>query len=239
MDSEPKDDIVKAEIISTIDKMDAMSIRPNKLRKIICKKVDGTNWSQYQRVLDSILEEKILKTKAVDGELMILPSRANCQSQTENLEEKNSSDVKKKTEVMSVPLAIIRHLVKKGHQKQNNIEKNSKSKIRFSKESMVAIRTKDFNPADQAELTITKYYGDDEELATKQLKNALLMVNKMVKAYNDSPDHFHQTDAGGTLKHQEEVKKRKFEAEKKRGRKTKNEENCEATIGKKRNRKYY
>jgi len=239
MDSEPKDDIVKAEIISTIDKMDAMSIRPNKLRKIICKKVDGTNWSQYQRVLDSILEEKILKTKAIDGELMILPSRADCQSQTENLEEKNSSDVKKKTEVMSVPLAIIRHLVKKGHKKQNNIEKNSKSKIRFSKESMVAIRTKDFNPADQAELTITKYYGDDEELATKQLKNALLMVNKMVKAYTDSPDHFHQNDAGGTLKHQEEVKKRKFEAEKKRGRKNKNEENCEATIGKKRNRKYY
>mmetsp|Transcript_32920 Transcript_32920/g.39451 ORF Transcript_32920/g.39451 Transcript_32920/m.39451 type:complete len:240 (+) Transcript_32920:75-794(+) len=239
MSSEPRDEIVKAEIISTIDKMDTVSIRPNKLRKVICKKVDGTNWTQYQRVLDSILEEKILKTKAVDGELMILPSRANCQSQTENLEEKNSSDVKKKTEVMSVPLAIIRHLVKKGHQKQNNIEKNSKSKIRFSKESMVAIRTKDFNPADQAELTITKYYGDDEELATKQLKNALLMVNKMVKAYNDSPDHFHQTDAGGTLKHQEEVKKRKFEAEKKRGRKTKNEENSESTIGKKRNRKYY
>jgi len=239
MGSEPRDEIVKAEIISTIDKMDTVSIRPNKLRKVICKKVDGTNWTQYQRVLDSILEEKILKTKAVDGELMILPSRANCQSQTENLEEKNSSDVKKKTEVMSVPLAIIRHLVKKGHKKQNNIEKNSKSKIRFSKESMVAIRTKDFNPADQAELTITKYYGDDEELATKQLKNALLMVNKMVKAYNDSPDHFHQTDAGGTLKHQEEVKKRKFEAEKKRGRKTKNEENSESTIGKKRNRKYY
>lgn len=109
----------------------------------------------------------------------------------------------------------------------------------FSKESMVAIRTKDFNPADQAHITITKYYDDDEELAKKQLKNALLMVDKMVQAYNKSPDHFHQKDAGGTLKHQEEVKQRKLEAEKKRGQKTRDNETIETTIGKKRDRKYY
>lgn len=117
MASEPKDEVVKTEIISTVDKM-GVSMRPNKLRKIICKKVDGTNWTQYQRVLESILESKILKTKAVDGEMMILPSLANCQNQTKKLEDKDSSDVKKKTEVIEVPLAIIRHLLKKGHKKK-------------------------------------------------------------------------------------------------------------------------
>jgi len=237
--SEPRDEIVKTAIMSTVDKMDVASIRRNKLRKIICKQVDGTNWTQYQRVLDSIIEAKILKTKPIDGELMILPSRQSKSDDNNLAEDKKSSDVKKKTEVMSVPLAIIHHLVKKGHKKQTNIEKNSKSKISFSKESMAAIRAKDFSPAEQASLTITKYHNDDEEQATKQLQNALLMVKKMVQAYNNNPDHFRRKDAGGTLKHQEEVKKRKFEAEKKRGRKTKTEETSEETVGKKRDRKYY
>lgn len=239
MSSEPRDEVIQKEIMAAVDNVQVSSIRPNKLRKIICKKIDGTNWTQYQRVLDSLIEGKLLRAKAVNGELMILPSLANCQDQSKKQEQESSLEYKKKSEVISVPLAIIRHLTKKGRQKQSNIEKNSKSKISFSKESLGAVRTKQFNHGDQANITITKYYEDDEELANKQLKNALLMVTKMVQAYNNNPDHFRQTEAGGTLKHQKEVKTRKLEAEKKRGRKIRNEENSETSVGKKRERKYY
>lgn len=239
MSTEPRDEVIKKEIIANIDNVQVSSIRPNKLRKIICKKIDGTNWTQYQRVLDSLIEGNVLRAKAVNGELMILPSLANCQNQSKKQERENSSECKKKSEVILAPLAIIRHLIKKGHQKQNNIEKNSKSKISFSKESLEAVRSKQFNHGDQANITITKYYEDDEELADKQMKNALLMVTKMVQAYNNNPDHFRQTEAGGTLKYQKEVKTRKLEAGKKRGRKTPNEENGETRVGKKRERKYY
>jgi len=238
MSSEPRDEVIKKEIIAAIGNV-KVSIRPNKLRKIICKKIDGTNWTQYQIVLDSLIEEKVLRAKALNGELMILPSLADCQDQSKKQECENSLEVKKKSEVISVPLAVIRHLIKKGRQKQNNIEKNSKSKMSFSNESLGAVRTKNFNHGDQADITITKHYEDDEELANKQLKNALLMVTKMVQAYNDNPDRFRQTEAGGTLKHQKEVKTRKLEVEKKRGRKIRNEDNSEAKVGTKRHRKYY
>jgi len=106
---------------------------------------------------------------------------------------------------------------------------------------LAAVRTKHFDHGDEADITITKYYDDDdnEESAPKQLKNAVLMVFKMVQAYKNSPDHFRQKEAGGTLEYQEEVKKRKLEIEKKRGQKDREDINGGVKIVKKRSRKYY
>lgn len=245
MTLEPQDEVVKKEIIATVSNCLEAHIRPNKLRKLICKKIDRTNWTQYQRVLDELLQDKTLRTKAVNGELVILPSllplRDKDRSEKrEGANPSSSSEAKKKTEVMKVPLAIVRHLLKKGHKKQSNIEKNSKSKLFFTKESLAAVRTKHFDHGDEADITITKYYDDDdEESAQKQLKNAVLMVSKMVQAYKNSPDHFRQKEAGGTLEYQEEVKKRKLEIEKKRGQKDREDMNGGVKIVKKRSRKYY
>ena len=45
------------------------------------------------------------------------------------------------------------------------------------------------------------------------------MISKMVQAYKSNPDHFNERKAGGTLKDQEEAKKRMREIDIKRGQK--------------------
>lgn len=73
MSIEPSDDDIKNEIVSNVASMQ-VHMRTNKLRKIICKKISGTKWTQYQRVLDALIKDGSLKTQEVDGESLILSS---------------------------------------------------------------------------------------------------------------------------------------------------------------------
>ncbi len=71
MSVEPSDEEIKNGIISNVASMQ-VHMRTNKLRKIICKKISGTKWTQYQKVLDSLIKDGSLKTQEVDGESLIL-----------------------------------------------------------------------------------------------------------------------------------------------------------------------
>ncbi len=257
---EPNDSVVRTAILSALADLDG-NIKPNKLRKLICKNVENTNWTQYQRVLDGMIgKEGVLKTTTVDNEVSICPigdsSSTGMLNDDEQLEEKNkrkkyvkSASSSKKAK-MRVPLAIIYHLVKKGQKKQKSLELNSKTKFIFKEEALVAVKKKDFDINEETDFIIesrSEHHDGEEELGNRHIKTAKLHVSKMVKAFNVNPERFCRRKAGGTFKEQEEAKKRKQEAvQKKRNKKlTSNTyesidtKQTETSLSKKKRRKFY
>jgi hypothetical protein len=245
MAQEPNDDIVKNAIINAISKLDD-KIRPNKLRKIICRKVDGTNWTQYQRVLDKMVKEKdSLQTCTVGDELLIFPltstttttAKLTAVAESSNGSSSLSPSPEKEmlTTKMKIPLAIVYHLTKKKNKKQKSLELNTKTKFIFKQETLLAIKGKTkFDPNERIKFTIQSMhlqglnkdeddYDHDEEVdkAKRHIKTAKIMVNNMVKAFGKDPDHFCPPIEGGTFKEQAEIKKRKLEGKQKWNKKTK------------------
>jgi len=245
MSAEPSDEIVKNEILSTVTASMQAHMRPNKLRKLICKQVNGTNWTQYQRVLDKLIKKGSLSTQAVGGEEVILSLNANAAPAPEKQDAPNviTADVE-------VPFEIILHLTKKGHQKQKNVELNTKTKITFDAETKKALRTH-LSDVKTGSLTISRSWSwipDDElnekeakEAAEKQLNAAKIMISQMVKAFEKNPDRFVIAKAGGTFAEQDEAKKRKLEATRRGPQHKKNSQNEDAVdeAAEKKHRRFY
>lgn len=232
-DHEPEDIKVKSAILNEVAKID-VPIRFNKLRKIICKNVKNTNWTQFQRVIDSMIkQEKIIETCVVDSEERITPmndmkgssiqmeiphgENDHVETQQQQQNEEQSQIV---SSTMKVPLAIIYHLTKKGRKKQKNLEVNTKTLFTFTDESLKAVKTHSFNPKERCSFIIKAIkVQDNEEAVTRHIKTAKTLINKMVKSFEEHPEHFCPRKAGGTFKEQEEAKKRKLEARQKHKRK--------------------
>lgn len=220
MSSEPEDKTVEIEIKHALASIKVKNIRPNKLRKIVCKKVKGTNWTQYQRVIDAMIKNGSVSTLEENGEVVIdkikdgeveLPPPPSTQ-QSKNV----------KTLQIEVPFAIISYLTRKGSRKKKNIETNTKTTISFDEETIKALRsTSNEFAVEKSKVTITKTWDtdtdDDKEVKEKAkalLKTAKLHISKMKKSYKENPDHFAAKKAGGTFAEQDEAKKRKLEATK-------------------------
>ena len=251
-ESEPNDDVVRTAIIKAVSIVESY-IRPNKLRKLICKDVEGTNWTQYQRVLDLMIEKKILKTCMISEELTIC-SLSNTSDKkdlstksgqdgmnTFNSRESSSSHSTK----MKVPLAIVYHLVKKGQKKLKNLELNSKTKFSFTEATLLAVKKTDFDINEETSFIINSLDDSgDEEVAMKHIKTAKLYVSKMAKAFKVNPEHFCRRQAGGTMKEQQQAKKMKHDATQKRKKKIptqndKGKNEGETSQPKRKRRKFY
>lgn len=236
---EPDDHKVEHVILSTVANLEK-PVRPNKLRKIICNQVKGCNWTQYQRILDSMInEKKSIYTCFINNEEMISPKQKNDSISSsliiedDNTNSKNEdSNVNSTTGITSpqsnriqpdiisteikVPLAIVYHLVRKGKKKQKSLEENTKTKFTFNNESLTAVKKKSFDSNEICSLTISSLHDDVDEIsAKKHVKTAKLLLSKMVKSFELNPDHFNPRQAGGTFKEQDEAKKRKLEARQK------------------------
>ena len=223
MTSEPQDDAVRKSILASLAKV-KIQIRPNKLRKIVCRDVSDTNWTQFQRVIDDMIKQNDINVERKDGEQMMSLGVSSGSADELKL------DVEKNMElvvVLEVPRAIKAHLVSRGHKKQKNIEVNTKTKITYDTHRADDIKRQ--AAADtEVSLRITKSWFksqddtiDDEETAKKHLETAKLMILQMIKAYNKNPHHFEPKKAGGTMAEQEEAKRIKIiaakNAAKKRG----------------------
>mmetsp|Transcript_23356 Transcript_23356/g.35517 ORF Transcript_23356/g.35517 Transcript_23356/m.35517 type:complete len:253 (-) Transcript_23356:56-814(-) len=247
---DPSDSSVKDAIISSVGSMDVKHMRPNKLRKIMCKQTN-CSWTQYQTVLDELISDGAVKTKHVEGEAIdVILS---------NSDGKKAAVKSKMTEEMTIPIEVILHLTRKGQRKKKNIELNSKTKITFDEPTSRIVKTKDITGVKKGTLTITKFWepdadadadahteGEEKEeakkVAKKQFKAAKFFIKSMVKSFKENPDHFAQKKAGGTFAEQAEAKKVREELTKRR-RNTHADDEAAGTAGgekkKKKERKYY
>lgn len=238
--NEPDDSVVRTAITNALSTIET-NIRPNKLRKVICKKVQGTNWTQYQRVLDKMIqEEQSLQTTMINDELTICPMNDSSKIKEKIVEEERKTSSQRTN--MNVPLAIVYHLIKKGQKKQKRLELNSKTKFTFTSESLSSVKKKDFDVNEETSFVIESQ-GDnaDKELAKKHIKTAKLHVSKMVKAFQVNPHRFCPRKAGGTIKEQQEAKKMRKEAGQKKKKKIRDDEGKDQIeiSSKKKRRKFY
>ena len=221
MSPEPEDAVVRRSILASLAKV-KIQIRPNKLRKTVCRDVSDTNWTQFQRVLDAMIGKNDINIESVDGEQLISSKEASS-GRADELKidtEKNMTLLV----VLKVPRAVKAHLVSKGRKKQRNIEANTKTQISYA---MVPVEGMKRQAAADAEVSIkiTKSWcksqdgsiSDDEEKAQKHLDTAKLMIIKMTKGYEKNPHHFEAKKAGGTIAEQEESRRIKELALRKRG----------------------
>jgi hypothetical protein len=265
MSSEPADKIIEHEIRAALASTQ-QPIRPNKLRKIICKKISETNWTQFQRVYDSMKVKLAIRTSEVDGDLVVHPlsgelavashpdakkpptatatPHATATANNKNLEPNQQIE----TVQMEVPFAIIKYISRKGSKKRKNIELNTKTQITFDVDTARALRSGSSSAVESSTMTITKTWNHDDEVdenesqkkAKSLLKTAKYHISKMVKAYKENPDHFTAKKAGGTFAEQAEAKKKKVEALKSAKKRYKKRDQEDDTVPrKKKERKFY
>lgn len=256
--SEGPDEQVKEEILSIVGRMtDVDFLRKNKIRKIVCKTIETTNWTQFQRVLEKLIDEGTLHTTSVDGEDLIATKKKEAKSDKKSKSKKKKKEHKDpKVRVMKkdiqVPYEIILYLTRKGKKKQKNIEENTKTSLTFDNETVVALRNKSIVTREkESTISITKTWSNEHERgseeekeayekAKKQLSSSKAFIVKMAKSFQEYPERFAPKKAGGTFAEQAEEKKRQEEASKKKAKKgSKLATDDDSQRKKKRQRKFY
>lgn len=231
--TEVSNDVVKDSILSNISSMKVPYMRPNKLRKILCKETNCT-WTQYQNILDGLIGDGTVKTNKIEGDLVILSSssatgkKSEPQSAAKTPPNTTSETI---SEEMIIPIEVIFHLTRKGHKKQKNIETNTKTKITYDSQTTRITKSKQADGVKNGTLIITKSWNplqadpdvDEKEakkeakkIAKKQFKAAKFFIQGMVKSFKENPEHFAPKKAGGTFAEQDEAKKIKQEMSKRR-----------------------
>lgn len=201
MSNEPYDRVVEDAIFEQCSRFG--KVRPNKLRKEVCKIVETTNWTQFQRVLDNLVQLGKVDMCDEGGHKIISLLSSNVE--TTSLDEEETFV---ECDSIDVPIQIVLNLVRKGKKKQTNIEKNTKTFFKYEKNALIALRKVDFDHMTNTSLTITSARCHDVESAAKYVKTARVMVEKMIEAFQKNPSRFSRK-AGGTFAEQYEEKKRK------------------------------
>ena len=146
-DKEPSDERVQAGILSILSTGLAghTYVRPNKLRKMICRQVTRTTWTQFARCLEELVKDARItmdNNSQKEEERIVVPGGA-VQQPVSPEEDGEPQPKKQKTLVVitgdnqtkgaskniRVPRAIALHLVRRGNLKKNNIEINTKTKL--------------------------------------------------------------------------------------------------------------
>lgn len=207
MSQEPSDDLIGETILEQLLALET-NVKPNKLRKIVCKIISSTNWTQFQRVLDKLIDTGKIKLKGREQAEQVLILSTEKKKNSHNTHEQSKRSL---NDLMEVPIAIVSNLLRKGKKKQKNIETNTKTRLTFDKDAILAVRKNDFVSKKKTNIQISsEILDDDEEIAKKHVKAAKLMIRKMVQAFQENPDYFVRK-AGGTFAEQDEAKKRKAE----------------------------
>ena len=215
--------VVQSAIISHLAtflaKEDVTFIRPNKLRKMICKQIPTATWTQFAECLETVLKdgensfqmdeknENIVAIGTTGSGSSSAAAAAHESTQQQHLSQKEKVIA---TKNVQVPRAIALHLNRKGGQKKRNLETNSKTKLTIHGIG----RASEGLPLDElVTVQITRYSlldsgstDDESELAKKHIKTAKLLLEKMAHSYKKHPDHFGPKKAGGTLEEQEQQK---------------------------------
>jgi len=242
MSKEPAEEVGEHEIKTTVLNMKTAHMRPNKLRKHVCKQIKETNWTQYQRVLDRLVKDGSLKTKEVDGEHVILSlgkigakgTKATKASKVVPALALPPQKQKAMTHDMEVPFDIILYLSRKGRRKQTNIETNTKTELSFDAKTVKAMLSHVSSREQNSTITITNMWSEEDsdekeakKKAKKQVDAAIACISRMIISFQDNPDHFIRQKAGGTFAEQAETKQRKLEIAKKRRKKSGNDDGDE------------
>ena len=219
----PSDQDVHSGITSALARLTTVEhIRPNKLRKTVCKET-GATWTQFQTCLKDMIERGQLKTSKVNNEEVVLVenSMSAPEEETDSKEKADQRRYKNITKelTLEIPLAVAHHLTRKGRRKQKNIEQATKTKLTMTgledakkHGDMVSLKV-------NQEYQIDTFEGDDaineaKGKASKQLKAAKLLVENMIKSYQAHPDRYTAKKCGGTFAEQEKAKQLKDEGAK-------------------------
>lgn len=227
--SAPSDAAVRAGIQTALETLAArtagtkecVEVKPNKLRKIVCKQVEGSSWTQFQITYDHMVQTGELQVSTNDeGERVVrISTTASPEARSDKSKGgdndhaigDSSKALKKKETRMELPLAVAHHLTRKGRRKQKNIEQTTKTRLVLSE-------TNAKQPSDEVTLTITREFSpedsEDEYKAKRQMKAALGLIENMIRSYKEHPDRFVVKKAGGMLEEQEAAKKKREEAAK-------------------------
>ena len=155
-----EDPIVEASILSNLASQQQQQqqvdfVRPNKLRKIICRQVVGTSWTQFQTCLERLVKNGrvIMESRNNNGnyEKVIILEKKGGESQQQNNNTVHTSPLSPtasssslssppndlsslllltKTKNVSIPRAIALYLVqRRGGRKKRNIEQTTKTQL--------------------------------------------------------------------------------------------------------------
>jgi hypothetical protein len=252
MSSLPSGEVIRNGIKAALASLAVDTVRSNKLRKMVCKSVEGCTWTQFQVHLDDLVKSGKLKVvTSGKGEIHVLVSSlvgGNALGGTAHKEEttidseksttclaEETKVVLKKLQKMEIPHAVAKHLVRKGRKKQKNIEKSTKVLLTMSGMSDAK------EPSDTVVLNISREYPTsvEEEKAEAQLNAAKMLIGNMVNAYEKHPDRFLAKRDGGTFEEQAKAREIKEAGYKRRRTGKKHLRPTAAGPDRKRQRKFY
>ena len=172
------------------------TLRPNKLRKLVCDAASGVSWTQFAQALEGLRTEGILETEQIDGAECVRVASSTAAS---------SAPPSEHEECVMVPHHVAVHLRRKGRTKLRKIEETTKTQIKLS--PFVDNKGNAALTEVQANL---RAEGMTVEDAKKRVSACKLFLDKMKKAFKRNPDHFRR-QAGGTLEDQKQKVKKKRE----------------------------
>lgn len=195
-------------------------VRPNKLRKLVMKKVEGATWTQFQECLEDMIACKKIKSSTnKDGEMVVLvqnkTGRPNASKNSPvATEDKGNENVQVLEQVMEIPAAVANHLMRKGRRKQINIEQTTKVVLQGLNE------IKPTSKEESVRLVILKELScdhDEQDMKCEnQIQAAARLIDNMVESYRRHPERYESKRAGGTFEEQALAKKIRQEGAKRR-----------------------
>lgn len=227
----PGDKDMRNVILSTLSSA-TDALRPNKLRKMACKQLKGSTWTQYAKCLETLVHDAVVQRKEKGGETFVVLAKSASKKKVKAaaISTKTSDDkpVESKMqegdeptalkEEIRIPRSVALYLHKKRHLKLKNIQTNTKTKLTIfgqldggtkqTAESLAELHTLQII----AEFPVLKAKEDKddedveeedpEETAKKHMKAAKHILQKMVNAQKLNPERFAPKQIGGTFEEQ-------------------------------------
>jgi len=122
------------ELILSVLQYRTSSVKPNKLRKLVCKD-KSFSWNDFSEAVDSLVKKKVISR---NGDSLLYRSTTNDESLGKTAELQEPEDETEIDETdgreryqrkIKLPKIIAEHLTKKNSKKLRNIEKNTSSSI--------------------------------------------------------------------------------------------------------------
>jgi hypothetical protein len=132
---------MKAVIVSTLG-ASTDALRPNKLRKLVCKQLQGATWTQFAACLDEMVDNAVVQRKTKSGEVFIEmvvgaahpgDKKKRKSTGTKKNDTSSTAAAAEERQVLKeevrIPRSIALYLHKKKHLKLKNIQTNTKTKL--------------------------------------------------------------------------------------------------------------
>jgi hypothetical protein len=137
----PSDKAMEAAVVSTLG-ASKDALRPNKLRKLVCKQLQGATWTQFATCLDEMVDKAVVQRKTNNGEVFVQmvvgtahpgDKKKGKSKITKKKDTKSTAETEEERQVLKeevrIPRSIALYLLKKKHLKLKNIQTNTKTKL--------------------------------------------------------------------------------------------------------------